>query len=586
MNFAPLSGSPAGRPSASARRAAGSSNRKALVALGLAIALLAGCVTMPDDGPVSRGVEHPPEPDAVLLAADDPQPDDPPEQIVRGFLFGSAAGATDDFTVARRYLTPSAAENWNALSGLAIYSGEDELIFEEVEEGRIEVTATLSGTVDAAGVYTPSTSRSPTSIEFGLSQDANGQWRIDELSDGVLISEVNFGSQFAQVPLYFLTPDTEMLVPDVRWYPQRNSPSAAVQGLLNGPVPWLNGPLFSAIPEDTSLALGAVTVTDRVAHVDLTGGALDADATARQLMRAQIEQTLLHLPQVLRVHLTVDGVPWEDPLPGFDVDVDPSVGRVPVVYETESHQLGRFTGGGSDPVSFLDDAVDLSELNPGRFALGYNGEPGAMLSGTQTLITVPTTEDPEPQVLAQGEKLLAPSYDRHGWVWTGESDNDGSFVIARAGGETLSVDAAFLAESQVTALRVSRDGARIALIHTVDGQVLIEVAAIIRDDSGTPISASEGVRVAPHIIEATELAWVDEQVLAILGTSNSSTTPHLTAIGGLTMSLTTQADAVGMASGRGDRDLYLVTESGTLYERSGVGWRPVGDNVANPTFPG
>src|SRR5699024_5157737 len=143
---------------------------------------------------------------------------------------------------------------------------------------------------------------------FGLVRNASGQWRIDDLNDGVLVSEVIFGSQYSQTPLYFLTGDATMLVPDTRWFPQRNAPTAAMRGLLEGPQPWLGGAVFSALPAETSLTYGAVTVSSGTAQVDLTPEAFDADATSRQLIRAQIEETLLGLSQVQRVEITVDGV--------------------------------------------------------------------------------------------------------------------------------------------------------------------------------------------------------------------------------------------------------------------------------------
>src|SRR5699024_4798535 len=146
--------------------------------------LLAGCVSFPESGPVTRGIEGAPEPEAISLVADDPQPGDSPDQIVRGFLNGAAAGTTDDFTVARQYLTESTAEVWSPGAQVTVYSGANLLEVEEVANGRVDVTLAVTGTVDAAGVYTPAPADTTATLEFSLQQDEQDQWRIDELDDG------------------------------------------------------------------------------------------------------------------------------------------------------------------------------------------------------------------------------------------------------------------------------------------------------------------------------------------------------------------------------------------------------------------
>ena len=563
--------------------------RRHVGVLGLLMAgllLLSGCVSFPESGSVARGIEGAPEPEAISLVAEDPQPEDSPERIVRGFLAGAAAGTTDDFTVARLYLTDSAAEAWNPAAEVTIYSGSDPLVVEETDDGTVEVTVTVSGTVDSTGAYTPAPADSGTTFEFDLARSATGQWRIDGLNDGVLVSEVIFGSQYTQTPLYFLTADATMLVPDTRWFPQRNAPTAAMRGLLEGPGPWLDNAVFSALPAETSLTYGGVTVSSGTAQVDLTPQALDADATSRQLIRTQIEQTLLALSQVQRVEITVDGVDWDAEVTGLHVTSDPSVGRTPVVLDIEEQVLSTFTDGASDPLRPLDGTIPLEGLDPGPVALGYDGEPVVMRTGSDELITVPTAEQPEVTVLAQVPGMVAPSYDRHGWVWTGPGDNAGELLAVRPTGEQQAVTAEMLAGTELVELRVSRDGSRLALITQREDAVTVEVRAVIRDEAGVPQRLSEGVRVLPELREASRVVWVDEEHLAVLGVSGTNTTVHLTPVGGRTQQLPTVPEVVDIASARGDRELYATTGDGELYARSGLGWRAVAEGVALPAFPG
>lgn len=561
--------------------------RGRLVLAGLAAAaLLTGCVSFPESGPVTRGIEGAPEPEAISLVAEEPQPGDSPEQIVRGFLAGAAAGTTDDFTVARQYLTEPTAEVWSPSAQVTVYSGANPFQVTGTDEGQVEVTVTVSGTVDATGVYTPAPVETSATLEFELLQDEREQWRIAELSDGVLLSEVIFGSQYRQIPLYFLTPDATMLVPDTRWYPQRNAPTAAMRGLLAGPVEWLDGAVFSALPADTALSFAAVTVSAGTAQVDLTPEAFTADATARQLIRSQVEQTLLGLPQVQRVEITVDGVEWDSPVDGLEVTRDPAVGRSPVVLDVEQEVLGSFNEMAAEPITPLPGVLPVTELQPRGLAMGYDGEPPVMLAGTDHLVTVPTEAQPEPVVLAQFPDLVAPSYDRHGWVWTGPAANTGELLVVRATEEVRPVSAELLADAELLDARVSRDGTRLAVIVRIEGVVSVEVHAVIRDEAGVPVRLSQGVRLVRQLREASTLVWVDEQHLAVLGVSGTTNSVHLTPIGGLTQQLPTVPEAVDIASARGAREMYASTEEGHLYARSGLGWRMVGEGIALPTFPG
>src|SRR5699024_5271558 len=148
--------------------------------------------------------------------------------------------------------------------------------------------------------------------------------------------------QYRQIPLYFLTADGSMLVPDTRWYPHRNAPTAALRGLLAGPVDWLDGAVFSAIPANTSLTFGGVTVSAGTAQVDLTAEG-EIEGSARTLIRSQIEQTLLDMPQVQRVEIAVDGADWGTPVEDIEVTNDPSVGRTPMVLDETEQVLSTFT---------------------------------------------------------------------------------------------------------------------------------------------------------------------------------------------------------------------------------------------------
>ncbi len=553
-----------------------------LLTLLTAIALLAGCASLPTDGPVHPGVEAGQDEGVAYVVADDPQPGAGPAQIVHGFRNAAVAGIADDFNTARKFLTQPTRAEWDPAAQVVIYDGSAPLTYDDSEEGTVVIGATVVATVDSTGIYTQAAPGTTTTMTYELVTDPAGEWRISELPDGVLMSEVNFATLYRKTPLYFLSSDGTALVPDLRWYPTRNSATYAVRALLAGAAEWLAPAVISAIPDGTELSIDSVTVSGGVATVPLTAAVQTASATDRALLVRQIERTLTALPQVQGVQVTVGDVPLEVNAPPPGLRVNPGVGRTMTLL-TEDDLLATYNG---SEVAPMPDAVDLSSLHPADPAVGYQSEEQTvMLAGRTSLVTAATTSA-DGTVLLHGTDLLAPSYAWNGWIWTGEKENTGELLIARAEGNVESIPTPALEGMHVRGLRVSRDGARLAVIVDADGAVQVLVHAITVDGDGKPTGLGPPLQVGRELTDASDLVWVDETQLAVLGVSQTATTVHVVEVGGRTTPLPSVPDTVRVASARGVRDLYLATEDGTLYGRSGNGWAPVAPGVRYPTFPG
>lgn len=557
--------------------------RRLRVAVAIMTALmLTGCASLPTDGPVSPGVEAGPDEGVGYVVADDPHPGDTPSQIVRGFQSASVAGIADDYTTARKFLSQSAKGEWDPAAQVVIYDGAAPLTYSKPNDETVKISATVVATVDEKGIYSAAAPGTTTTLTYDLVQNADGEWRISQLPDGVLMSEVNFGTLYRQTPLYFLTADADTLVPDVRWYPQRNSATYAVRGLLAGASDWLAPAVISAVPTGTELSIDSVTVTGGVATVPLTPAVQGASAQDRALLVAQIETTLTALPQVQSVRITVGDVPLEVNAPPPQLQLDPGVGRTVTVL-TSTDRLATFNGSEVTP---LPDSVPLGPFDPSDPAVAQHSDlPTVMLAGKGQLVTVPTTKTGS-RTLLQGEHLVAPSYGPHGWIWTAERTNPGTLLLARPTGETATVPAPSLAGSTVRALRVSRDGTRLAVITASDDSVEVMVHAITVDDHGNPAGLGPGLRVGRVLSEASDVVWAGESTLAVLGVSKANVTVHEVEVGGRTTALPSVENAVDIAAGRGMRDVYLATSDGRLFGRSGSGWAVVADGVHDPTFPG
>lgn len=554
-----------------------------VLALLLALVLLAGCASMPSRGPVMTADPVVQEDDRVVLVAYGPQPEASAQQIVQGFLRAVAAGGDDDFAVAREYLAGPVAQTWDPLAQVRVYEERDEVHLSTSDTAAVRARVLANASVDDEGRYTEASPDTTIEADFSLARDGQREWRIVGLDDGVLLSPAAFDAQFVQHPLYFLSHDRRALVPETRWYPQRNVATQIVRGLLAGPSPWLAPAVTTALPPSTRLAIDSVIVTDGVAEVDLTAEALGLDDEQTALLLAQINESLWAVPSVRTVVVrsagTVVSVPDDTELLR-----NPYITRQPLLLTDEG--VMRFTGTELAPVAGLAP-LDTSDAR--GLALPYDAAPGAIVAviGGDELITMPTAEA-DSEVLYTGKDLIDPSIDRHGWTWTSARDSDGVIAAVRDDGELAEVAARWLDGSDVLAVRVSRDGARAVVLWDSDGTSHAEITAIVRDVDNTPLYLGEPIRIGETMTEVVDVAWVDEETVAVLGASepDAERSVHLLGVGGETTELPSVEDAVRITAGTGDRSLLLLTADGDLYERNGLGWTLALSDVHDPAYPG
>lgn len=545
--------------------------------LALTLVLVTGCTGLPSSGGVQEGLERAPEPEGIVFLAPDPQPGGSPEQIVEGFLDAATAGVADRFETAQKYLTDDARQEWEPGADVTIYSGSASPVVALERTGEVTVTVPVAAHVDANGIYTEAQVGSSKSFSFGLTR-VDGQWRISDLDDGVLISGVNFGTQYRQVPLAFLSPDGRYVIPDPRWFPEQNPASFAVQALLNGPSEWMLPGVITAIPTGTDAE--PVSVSDGTAEVRLSEAALAASPADRGLIAAQFEHTLMQLPQVRRVKIFVGDVPYAEDASEPRLTVDPPGGHVPAVLQEDGVYLA--TGSAMTPLEGygIDEDANYTALAVPYGDLIDASLPIAVRLGAKKIGTLARGEA-EAATLMEGSDLLAPSFDSYGWLWSGEVTNEGALMVTRPGSEVVTVvSAPGLADHEVRAVRVSRDGARLAIIQTLGKESAIQIGMIVRDDDGTPLAVSAPQTVGYTVQDAMDLAWVDHVTIAVLGSSDEAgRAVHTVPVAGPSVALLSVPGARTITSGRGERELWVATAEGQLYNRAGNGWRRVGEDA-------
>ena len=300
--------------------------RRRLVRLTAALATLlaAGCAGIPRSGEVQVGREI-----SAGGGLDDldirvlppaPLPGMSPSDVVHGFL-RAMVNADGSYEIARAYLTSRTALTWSP-ADVTIYDDSGVRLTADGSgdaHRRVQFAAPRLGTVDDRGDFMP---RAGTvSASFDLARQ-NGEWRIDGLRNGVLLSAADAPRSYRVADVFYLTPDDDTLVPEqVLLRPDaRGVATALVRALLGGPGQWLRPAVRTAFPAHTEL-LGNVPVDAAgIAEVNLTAAVRQATHSQFAALSAQLAWTLQQVSGVKAVRvlaagsaLTVVDVPAERP---------------------------------------------------------------------------------------------------------------------------------------------------------------------------------------------------------------------------------------------------------------------------------
>ncbi len=559
--------------------------RALLGLVAVATLTLTSCASIPTAGPVREGAEvrTDQERPSIRTIARPPRPGMSPTQVVNGFLEASAS-FEGDHEVAREYLAPERRTDWDPGLGVVVYDAGESVL---TEEG--EATRTLTGpqvaSISERREYTPAPANAVATARFVLRQ-VGSEWRIAELPQGLLLTELDVERAFRPFDLYFLDPSGSILVPNQVVVPERTGISATlVAELLRGPTDWLAPAVVTAFPEGANLAVDSVPVEDGIALVDLTSEVLEANARERQALSAQLVWTLRQLPDVTGVRITVQGVPlqvpgattvqtretWErfDPngLPSDATAYGVVDGRLTALRQPEPIQAPGPAGSGElvltrPAVSPEEDLVaglsaDFVTLFLGRL------EGGASL----------------PAVLT-GTRLNAPSWDALGTAWTVDRGSAGAVVwTIGVGGQPVAATAPEIAGLDVDAFRIARDGVRAAVV--AGGQIY--VARVIRGEGAPTVEALRPI--APVIRRVTDVAWYDADRVVVIGDRGGVLEPFIVSLGGAVTRLGGALPGLVTVTGVVGRPVLAGTADGLIWQLSDTGWQEL---IAgrDPTYPG
>ena len=540
-----------------------------------ALVVLAGCVGLPRSGRVNSVSPSKTSSGAIGFAVQPPARNATPQQIVEGFLLASRAGLDDDFAVARQYLYGDAAANWKPLARVRVYPDSQDVSTTVTESGAVRASVASRGTLSSHGTYTETANSAVLTTEFSLAKNADGQWRIVSLDDGVFLSENAFSQQFIETPLYFLAPDSNALVADLRYYPRRTFATSAMNGLLAGPSEWLASGVHTAVPTGTKL-LKSVDVVDGEATVDLSSVVLAASAKERAALLEQIRSVVL---KVEGADLNVGSIQSLPTYPYGSYPVSVISGGLPA--NVSDNRITPLMGDAGLKAHGLSNLAISYQASRGRLAaLGRGGtELIGMDSGSGSW-----------QVLHSGKSLVQPSYDRYGWVWSAERDNAGKILVFKPGeNASAHLDVSWLNGAKIRDVSVSRDGSRMVVVCEIGGEVTIRVAAIARDGAGRPTQIGDSIIIGQHLSDVTAAEWIGPSTVAVLGKTalGGERAMFSVKISGPTERLAAPYEGtVSITAGHDEDSIVALTDKKPAYARDGGAWRAIVSDVTSVAYPG
>ncbi len=500
---------------------------------GRVLRLVASCLLLTGCGlPLADGVQDPPKLPAgqqqrgdIQVLPPGPRDDATPTQVVRDF-FGAQSNPTDNHAIARSYLAPRLRDVWRdgpqvtvfgrALAISALPSSPDTFRVSGQRVGRIGNDGSYGKDVGAL------------SVRVHLSRLPSGRWVIDDVPNGLLLSTADRDRSFIPSDVYFLAPqamgeDGRHLVPDRQFVPvTADRADALVRRLLSGPSSALGDSVQTAIPTGTTLLRPVRTDADGLVTVELSGQVAAAARAQREQLSAQIVWTLRGLgSDFSRLRLRGGGQPVQVSVGGADelqnrgdwgsYDPDGLAPRAPAYYIAD-RRLRSLDG--SLPNSEVSDDQGSQPVDVAAVAAN-DGRLGILTRvGPEWQLRTGPSSGPFGAPIWRGRALSSPSWGRgQRGLWFLDS---GRVMLAPLGGKPVAVPVDDgVRRGPYTALRVSRDGARVALVAgSRRGRTLV-LGRVYLHEGRIRVG---GIReIAPGVEDVGDVSWDSPTSLVVLG---------------------------------------------------------------------
>lgn len=597
---------------------------------------IAGCATAPSGGAPRRATGGGSQVQAYVQPLPPPPPTSSaiwgPTNVVLGFLHASASYAFDP-AAAEQYLEPPLRKSWHPATGnqpVAVVGAPTTTSFtvapykpqiqQEVPFEKVTFTGQRLATLSPTGQYQYAPGQN-VQYQFILAK-FNGVWLIQRLPSqpGLLLTQSDFDAVYQARNLFFYAPapasqPPSVLVPDPVYAPLQSSNSALntnlatglVNGLLKGQGDWLSGATWSAFPAGTRL-LKQVTITGRVAQVDLGGAAVHANGLQLQLMEAQLRATLgdrnYSAPLASQVELYINNALQNPGGASSGTTLVPPVATGPIVVVTKAGGVGQLP---ARPRAAAIPTVRVTPAQIGRASIsaiaadptGGRTPPLAIAVPNQAGCGIYLTGSGQQAyhfypLAASGGTCTSLTWDNSGNVWA--SAGRAVWLLPAANRQPALVGVTALATidqpgSRIQALAMAPDGVRAAvLVHTPKSGNKLLLTAVHFDHGagafGQPVSIGIGGA------DPTAISWLDAFHLAVLA-GGAGAIFEVPLIGGAGLQPGGSLPSIGSTPAGAQTmttdgsELVVGTVDGSIYALSPAspGWIPV-TTGSDPVYPG
>lgn len=486
------------------------------------------------------------------------------QEIVSGFL-AAGTGPQNDYAVAREYLSEEFAPRWQPAAQTLIRSGAP--LFRESGQSILLVDVNVSARVDEHGRYSDISPAQGNALRFQMVRQA-GQWRISAAPNLTVVTQPVFSVVFGAFPVYFVDSRSNFLVPDLRWFPSRAStPTKLVNALLAGPSEWLDLGVSTAIPEDTRLTINAVSIEAGVALVDFDANALAANNSQRRVMLSQLRSTLLQIPGINEVALSVNNSAQE---------IIPSslrnVTAAGATFVLTSTGIQRLSATNAQPLSgtetlTLDYAPTLFAIYDDAKKIAFASEDGVYLMDRDGLRL-------QSSKLSRVTNVSSLDFDGNGALWIFPQDAELDIEVHDPRGPIRYLSSGLQGTRLSSAL--SPEGSRLVQAFALaEGQSIIRAQTITRDSMTAPLRLNQGFDIVPVVGKPLSITWHGSNSLRVL----EETTSGLSALSEYPVSgprkPLTMPPVIGvqLLSGSSSISTYLLSDQGQLWALTGNTWR-------------
>ncbi|NUP82028.1 MAG: hypothetical protein HOV96_31270 [Nonomuraea sp.] len=489
--------------------------------VGTAIALAAvvcagsGCTVIPVSGPYTvndAGGGDPLNKPFQRMIAVPPLGSWDPDQLIRG-LQSAMAAYPDDPTVLAKYLTPKAQAKWKPSGPVTVI--EDTFQVSPTERGAEQqyvLKAKQIARIDPDDAYVPLSGNAP-ELSFVLKKDG-GVYRVDELRDGLVLTKSDVARAYRLTNLYYLNNarDRRLVVDRVclRLKPTESFAQTIVKRLLKEPSAALRGAVGTGFPPGTEVE-SVGTGEDRVV-INFSGPLASLDLSEKSALVAQLRYSLTNnkVANSRTIELQLDGEPyWTEP-PNPETRWLDNGGSTPfytskgVVHVMSNEGAGVAVSG------------PAGEANPDFSAFALSRQESALIAArTSTGISVAgLTPEGRWQQVVEGTELTDPTWHRDGSLWTFDKHNHMVLRYSPTGGRGPErVSAPGLDGLDVTALKIARDGVRVALRT---GKNTVQLGALSEGLNGPVLGNLQTLTSTEVEYKIEDIAWEDDEHLLVL----------------------------------------------------------------------